>query len=49
MLKQVGALARADLEEMLGCRVYLQLWVKIKEGWRDNLNNVRNFGYDERM
>ena len=49
MLKKVGALARADLEEMLGCRVYLQLWVKVKEGWRDNLNNIRNFGYDERM
>ena len=49
MLKKVGAMARADIEEMLGCRVYLQLWVKVKEGWRDSLGLIRNFGYDERM
>lgn len=49
MLKKVGAMARADIEEMLGCRVYLQLWVKVKEGWRDSIGLIRNFGYDERM
>lgn len=49
MLKKVGAMARADIEEMLGCRVYLQLWVKVKEGWRDSVGLIRNFGYDERM
>ena len=49
MLKKVGAMARADIEELLGCRVYLQLWVKVKEGWRDSVGLIRNFGYDERM
>ncbi len=49
MLKKVCAMARADIEEMLGCRVYLQLWVKVKEGWRDSVGLIRNFGYDERM
>ena len=49
MLKKVGAMARTDIEELLGCRVYLQLWVKVKEGWRDSVGLIRNFGYDERM
>ena len=49
MLKKVGAMARADIEEMLGGRVYLQLLVKVKEGWRDSVGLIRNFGYDERM
>ena len=49
MLKKIGAMARADIEEMLGCRVFLQLWVKVKEGWRDSLGLIRNFGYDDRM
>ncbi|MBQ9966835.1 MAG: KH domain-containing protein, partial [Clostridia bacterium] len=49
MLKKIGAMARADIEDMLGCRVFLQLWVKVKEGWRDSLGLIRNFGYDDRM
>ena len=35
-LKQIGEKAREDIEEMLGTQVNLQLWVKVKEGWRDN-------------
>ncbi len=46
-LKRVGSYARADLEEMLGCRVYLNLWVKVKENWRDSRAGILNFGYTE--
>ncbi len=47
MLKEIGRLAREDIEKMLGTRVYLELWVKVKEGWRDNQYQMRNFGYEE--
>lgn len=48
MLKKIGELARKDIEDMLGCKVFLQLWVKVKEDWRNSLGMIRNFGYDER-
>ena len=46
MLKEIGSLARTDLEKRFGTKVFLQLWVKVKEGWRDNLYQMRNFGYE---
>ena len=45
MLKKVGEQARADLEEFLGTKVYLQTWVKVKENWRDSSSLLRNFGF----
>ncbi|MBQ2865270.1 MAG: GTPase Era [Clostridia bacterium] len=45
MLKRIGALARSDMEKKLGRKVFLQLWVKVKEDWRNNPAQVRNFGY----
>ena len=45
MLKKIGELARADMEEFLGAKVYLQTWVKVKENWRDSLAQLRNFGF----
>jgi GTP-binding protein Era len=45
MLKQVGTLARVDIERILGAKVYIQLWVKVKERWTENTNLVREFGY----
>ena len=45
MLKRVGALARTDMEKKLSTKVFLQLWVKVKEDWRNNPAQVRNFGY----
>lgn len=47
MLKKVGELARADMEKLLGTRVFLTLWVKVREGWRDNEYFMRNFGYEQ--
>ena len=46
-LKKIGQTARYELEEMFEGKVNLQLWVKVKEGWRNNLFQMRNFGYDE--
>ena len=44
-LKLVGSYARADLEKIFGTKIYLNLWVKIKENWRENIQTVANFGY----
>jgi GTP-binding protein Era len=37
--------AREDLEKMFGTKVYLNLWVKVKENWRESARTVSNFGY----
>lgn len=47
MLKEIGTRARRDIEAMLGIKVNLQLWVKVKKGWRDSDFLIRNFGYRE--
>lgn len=44
-LKLIGSYARADLEKLLDTKVYLNLWVKIKENWRESTAIVSNFGY----
>lgn len=46
-LKTVGTYAREDMEKFFGCKVYLNLWVKVKENWRDRTVDIRNFGYRE--
>ena len=48
MLKRIGSDARYELEHMLEARVNLKLWVKVKKGWRDSEQLVKNFGYDKR-
>ncbi|AVX30448.1 GTP-binding protein Era [Carboxydocella thermautotrophica] len=47
MLKQVGQLARQDLENLLGSKLYLDLWVKVKKDWRNREQILRQFGYRE--
>ena len=47
MLKKIGELARQDIEEFMGAKVYLQTWVKVKENWRDSMAQLRNFGFIE--
>lgn len=44
-LKKIGTQARQDIEHLLGNQVYLQLWVKVKEGWSDSDAALNNFGY----
>lgn len=45
-LKETGRKAREDLERFLGCRVYLELFVKVKENWRESEYLTREFGFD---
>lgn len=45
-LKLVGTYARKDLEDLLGSKVYLNLWVKVKPNWREDEKAVMNFGYN---
>ena len=47
MLREIGKQARGDIDRMLDAKVYLELWVKVKEGWRNNQYQMRNFGYEE--
>lgn len=47
MLKKIGELARNDIEEFMGTKVFLQTWVKVKERWRDSDILIRNFGFKE--
>ena len=47
MLKKISSMARADCEKFMGTKVYLETWVKVKENWRDNVNYVRSFGYND--
>ena len=44
-LKLIGTYAREDLEKLFGAKVYLNLWVKVKENWRESAKTVGNFGY----
>ncbi len=44
-LKLVGSRAREDLEKFFGVKVFLDLWVKVKENWRDTSSAISNFGY----
>lgn len=46
MLKAVGSEARADMQEMFGKKIYLELWVKVKEGWADDERALHSLGYD---
>ena len=46
-LKRIGSYARADLEKLLDTKVYLNLWVKVKENWRESAKTVNNFGYHD--
>lgn len=45
MLKEIGSSARSDIEALLGSRVYLDLWVKVKKNWREDEKSLRMFGY----
>lgn len=45
MLKEIGKLARIDIENLLGSRVYLELWVKVQKDWRNKSQFIRSLGY----
>ena len=45
MIKEIGTLARKDIEDFIGAKVYLELFVKVKPKWRDNDTKLKEFGY----
>lgn len=45
MLRQIGARARVDIEELMGSKIFLELFVKVKEDWRNRQNVLRSLGY----
>lgn len=47
MLKKIGSMARYDIERFTRTRVFLELWVKVKDNWRNSEMMLKNFGYDE--
>ena len=47
MLKLIGSKARLDIENLLGSKVYLELWVKVQKDWRDKKTHLTDFGYRE--
>lgn len=48
MIKRISTYARQDLEDMTGDKIYLTLWVKVKEDWRDDLVLLNNLGYNKK-
>ncbi|MFP3721213.1 GTPase Era [Niallia circulans] len=47
MLKEIGKRARTDIENLLGNKVYLELWVKVQKDWRNKMTQLRDFGFRE--
>lgn len=47
MLKKISTQAREDMEAFMGAKVYLEVWVKVRERWRNDLGAMRNFGYTQ--
>ena len=45
-LKQIGTMARQELEKLMDAKVFLELWVKVRSGWADDEARVRSFGYE---
>ena len=45
-LKRIGSEARQELEALLGARVFLELWVKVRSGWADDEQHLRSYGYE---
>lgn len=46
LLKDIGRLARIDIENLLGSKIFLDLWVKVKKDWRNKEGSLRGFGFD---
>lgn len=46
LLKKIGSLARRDIENLLGSKSYLDIWVKVKKDWRDKERILKEFGFN---
>ncbi len=47
MIKRIGTASRIDIENLVGLKVYLSLFVKVRDNWRNNFNQMNNLGYTE--
>jgi GTPase len=47
MLKEIGKRARIDIENLLGSKVFLELWVKVQKDWRNKASQLRDYGFRE--
>lgn len=47
MLKEIGQRARVDIENLMGSKVFLELWVKVQKDWRNKMTQLRDFGFRE--
>jgi GTPase len=47
MLKEIGQRARVDIENLLGSKVFLELWVKVQKDWRNKISQLRDYGFRE--
>lgn len=47
MLKEIGKRARVDIENLLGSKVFLELWVKVQKDWRNKMSQLRDYGFRE--
>lgn len=47
LLKEIGTRARRDIQQLLGNKVYLELWVKVEKDWRKRKSNLKEYGYKE--
>lgn len=45
-LKRIGSETRQELERLMDCKVFLELWVKVRSGWADNEEHLRSYGYE---
>ena len=47
MLRKIGSEARVDIEKLMGTKIMLKLWVKVREDWRNRAGDLRTLGYEE--
>lgn len=47
LLKEIGRQSRLELEQLLDCKVFLRLWIKVREGWADNERALQSLGYSD--
>ena len=45
-IKRIGMETRVELEKLLDCKVFIEMWVKVRSGWADDEARVRSFGYE---
>jgi GTP-binding protein Era len=45
-IKRIGMETRVELEKLMDCKVFIEMWVKVRSGWADDEARVRSFGYE---